>query len=269
MHPGLVCVAAASALAALVWILSLLTHEYSWTDRIWSLAPIGYAWVFAGAAHLGDARLDVVAVLITLWGARLTFNFARKGGYAAGGQDYRWGVLRARMKPWQFAIFNLAFIAIYQNVIIAAITAPMWAMYDHRGRFGRWEVTLSVLTLLAIAGEAVADEQQWRFQQQKKAVLATGGQPETGFLRTGMFGYCRHPNFFCELSIWWLVFLFAVCAAPAAALPTIAGSILLTLLFVGSVRLTEAISVSRYPAYARYQQERSAVVPWLPKTGRG
>ena len=35
--------------------------------------------------------------LVTLWGARLTFNFARKGGYAPGGEDYRWAVLRARM----------------------------------------------------------------------------------------------------------------------------------------------------------------------------
>jgi len=104
VHPGLVCVAAASVVAALALILSLLTHEYSWTDRIWSLAPIGYAWVFAGAAHLRDGRLDVVAILITLWGVRLTFNFARKGGYSPGGEDYRWGVLRGRMQPWQFAV---------------------------------------------------------------------------------------------------------------------------------------------------------------------
>ena len=259
----------ASAVTALVLILSLLTREYSWTDRIWSLAPIGYAWVFAGAAHLRDVRLDVVTVLITFWGVRLTFNFARKSGYARGGEDYRWGVLRARMQPWQFAIFNFAFIAIYQNVIIAAITAPMWSMYDHRGRFGAWEVMLSILTLLAIAGETVADEQQWRFQQQKKAVLESGRQPEAGFLRAGFFRYSRHPNYFFELSIWWLVFLFAVSAARTVLLPTIVGSVLLTLLFVGSGRFTESISVSRYPEYTGYQLETSAVIPWLRKTRHG
>jgi len=37
--------------------------------------------------------------LVILWGARLTFNFARKGGYARGGEDYRWAVLRGRMAP--------------------------------------------------------------------------------------------------------------------------------------------------------------------------
>ena len=269
MNPGLVAVSAASGLAAGVWILSLLTHECSWTDRIWSIAPIGYAWVFAGAAHLRDARLDVVAVLITLWGVRLTFNFARKGGYAPGGEDYRWGVLRGRMQPWQFAIFNLAFIALYQNVVIVAITLPMWSMYDHRARFGGWEVILATLSLLAIVGETVADEQQWRFQQQKKALLESGRQPEAGFLRAGLFQYSRHPNFFCEMSIWWLVFLFAASAARTVLLPTIAGSVLLTLLFVGSVRFTESISVGRYPEYAQYQRETSAVIPWFSKARRG
>ena len=265
MLPGLVCIVLASAAATLVWILSLITHEYSWTDRIWSLAPICYAWVFAGAAHLRDARLDVVAILITLWGVRLTFNFARKGGYARGGEDYRWGVLRERMRPRQFAIFDLAFIAGYQNVIIVLITLPMWSMSDHRVRFGATDVALSVLALLAIIGETVADQQQWRFQQQKKAVIESGRQPEQRFLRTGLFRYSRHPNFFCELSFWWLVFLFAVSAARTFLLPTMAGSVLLTLLFVGSARFTESISARRYPEYAGYQHETSAVLPWLSK----
>jgi steroid 5-alpha reductase family enzyme len=36
--------------------------------------------------------------LITVWGARLTFNFARKGGYSwkfwSGEEDYRWEEVR-------------------------------------------------------------------------------------------------------------------------------------------------------------------------------
>ena len=81
------------------------------------------------------------------------------------------------MRPWQLATFNLVFIAVYQNGVILLTAVPMWSMYDHRGRFGPWEVALSVLALLAIAGRRVADEQQWRFQQQRKAVVASGRQP--------------------------------------------------------------------------------------------
>ena len=64
-----------------------------------------------------------MAVLVTLWGARLTFNFARKGGYT-GVEDYRWAVLRARMTPWQFQLFNLFFIVLYQNALLVLITLP-------------------------------------------------------------------------------------------------------------------------------------------------
>ena len=31
-----------------------------------------------------------MTVLATLWGIRLTFNYALKGGYWVGGEDYRW-----------------------------------------------------------------------------------------------------------------------------------------------------------------------------------
>ena len=89
-------------LAALCWLLSVLTKEYSWVDRTWSIAPPIYCLWVAGAAGFDDARLNLMAALVTLWGVRLTFNFARKGGYQKGGEDYRWrrsGSVRVR---WAF-----------------------------------------------------------------------------------------------------------------------------------------------------------------------
>lgn len=38
-----------------------------------------------------NARLLIMAVLVTVWGTRLTYNFARKGGYRFSAEDYRWG----------------------------------------------------------------------------------------------------------------------------------------------------------------------------------
>lgn len=61
------------------WVASLITGDTSWVDRIWSIAPVIYLWVFAGFSHF-DARVTVMAVLVTAWGIRLTFNFARRGG---------------------------------------------------------------------------------------------------------------------------------------------------------------------------------------------
>ena len=83
------CVIICAAASFLTWLLSVITKDYSQVDRIWSIIPAVYVWVFAGYAGLHDARLDVMAVLVTLWGARLTFNFARKGGYRLGQARHR------------------------------------------------------------------------------------------------------------------------------------------------------------------------------------
>lgn len=59
-------------------------------------------------------------------GARLTFNFWRKGGYARGGEDYRWAILRQRMPAWAWQAFNIGFVAGYQNLLILGFTLPAW-----------------------------------------------------------------------------------------------------------------------------------------------
>lgn len=258
-----VCLYVYAATCLAVWLASVVTKEYSWVDRIWSLIPLVYTGILAGAAGFDDTRLDVVFALVTLWGLRLTFNFARKGGYARGGEDYRWPVLRARMTPWQFQLLNVFFIVLYQNAILLLITLPGSTMLKHRTPFGAWDVVLTVLFAAFLLGETVADQQQWRFQNWKRAELAAGRAP-TRFLQTGLFRFSRHPNFFFEQAQWWTVAAFGV--AASRTLPwTVVGAVLLTLLFIGSTRFTESISVSRYPEYADYQRRTSAIVPWPPR----
>ena len=51
VDPLLTCAGIAAGVAVLAWVLSLVTREYSWVDRIWSIVPVVYVAVFAGAAH--------------------------------------------------------------------------------------------------------------------------------------------------------------------------------------------------------------------------
>jgi steroid 5-alpha reductase family enzyme len=262
MSPLLVVIMLAAAVCAFCWIASLISRDNSWVDRLWSIVPVAYVWVFAIAAGLTDIRLDVMAGLVTLWGARLTFNFARKGGYS-GHEDYRWPILRARMKPWQFQLFNLFFIVLYQNAILVLITLPALTAYENRTPFGALDALLTVLFLALLAGETIADQQQWEFHRRKAA-----GASDARFLTTGLFGVSRHPNFFFEQAQWWVLFLFGAVAAGSLLQWTVLGAALLTLLFVGSTRFTESITRAKYPEYADYQARVSAVVPLPPRRGR-
>ncbi|HEY7931080.1 MAG TPA: DUF1295 domain-containing protein [Acidimicrobiales bacterium] len=259
-----IMLAAMAVIAA--WVASLVTGDYSWVDRSWSILPVLYVGIFAGAARLRDVRLDLMAILVTAWGIRLTYNFARKGGYR-GVEDYRWGVLRERMSARQFQLFNFFFIALYQNLLLVLISLPALNAYQHPQRtITVTDVALAAVFVLLLVIESVADNQQWRFQQEKHRQVARGLNPTVRFCQRGLFRYSRHPNYFFEIAQWWVVFLVGAVASDSYLHVSLSGPVLLTLLFVGSTRFTEGISLRRYPEYAQHQKTTSAVIPWRRRT---
>lgn len=74
------------------FIVGELTNNNSQMDKLWSILPIAYVWVVAAKSM--TIRTLVIAVIVTVWGIRLTYNFARKGAYRlkfwTGEEDYRY-----------------------------------------------------------------------------------------------------------------------------------------------------------------------------------
>ncbi|GAA1699072.1 DUF1295 domain-containing protein [Microbacterium sediminicola] len=273
MDPLIVVLGIAAAVSLFCWIASLVTTDTSWVDRLWSVVPAVYVWVFAIAALVDGedaARLVLVAILVTLWAARLTFNFARKGGYS-GMEDYRWAILRSKMTPVQFQLFNIFFIVLYQNALLVLITLPALIAWQNPVALTGFDIAFGLLFLGALVGEFVADQQQWNFHTAKEAA---GGRLAPGFATTGLWRYSRHPNFFFEQTQWWVVYAFGATAAVAAGAGlwggilnwTIIGAALLTVLFIGSTVFTESISAAKYPAYAEYQRTTSMLIPFPPRS---
>jgi steroid 5-alpha reductase family enzyme len=264
MSPLVSAIVLCAFFVVLCWGISIATGNYSQVDRLWSIAPPIYVGWFAAQARFRDARLDLMLALAVLWGARLTYNFARKGGYRAGSEDYRWPRLRARLGPAGFQLFNATFIAPFQNAQLLLIALPAWVALERRAPLGPLDVAIAGAFLVLLAGETIADQQQWRFQEAKRERRARG---ETGpeFLTTGLFRYSRHPNFFCEQAMWWTFYLFSVAAGGGWLNPSLAGPVLLTLLFQGSTAFTERMSLEKYPAYAEYQRTTSRLWPWPPR----
>ena len=255
----------AGALALLCWVLSLITKEYSWVDRLWSITPVLFAVHFAGYAGFNDARLNLMAALAVLWGVRLTYNFVRKGGYKPGGEDYRWEEIQERIGPRWFQVLNATFIAPFQNYLLLLIVVPSYAAYRFVGTpLNALDYAAAIAFVAFFIGEAVADEQQWKFQTAKYAAIARGETPEAGFITTGLFRYSRHPNFLCEQAMWWTYYVFSIAAGAGWLNWTITGAVLLTLLFQASTNLTEKLSARKYPAYADYQRTTNRLMPWFP-----
>jgi steroid 5-alpha reductase family enzyme len=259
---------------AMCFVLGEWTGNVSQVDKLWSLMPIAYVWVVAGRGD-HEPRLLLMALLVTIWGLRLTYNFHRRGGYSlrfwTGEEDYRWGVLRARpeFRPrWRWTLFNLVFISGYQNALLLLITLPAVVALQFSGTpLGPVDLTAASLMLFFIAFEAVADNQQWRFQFRKRALEAAGrpltGPNARGFIDTGLWALCRHPNYFAEKGAWVAFYLFSVAASGHWVNWSVGGCILLILLFRGSAAFTEEISAAKYPGYREY---RDKVPQFLPFT---
>lgn len=255
-----------AASSAACWLLSVLTRNCSQVDRLWSLLPPVYVTLFASAAGFADPRLNLMTALCWAWGLRLTYNFARKGGYRRGAEDYRWPILRQRMSPTAFHIFNATFIAPYQNLLLLLLALPAYLALRHRAPLSLLDAVAALGFVGYLIGEAVADQQQWRFQEDKRQ-RAARGDTSRPFLTEGLFRYSRHPNFFCEQMIWWSFYLFSVAAGAGGWSIGLLGPVLLTLLFQGSTSFTEMLSLEKYPDYADYQASTSRLIPWPPRSG--
>jgi steroid 5-alpha reductase family enzyme len=262
------------AVALTCFVVSEATRNYSQVDKLWSILPAVYAWYFAWRGHF-DPRMLLMAALVTIWAARLTYNFARRGGYHwlpwLGEEDYRWGVLRKMpllRGRLRWTAFNLAFISLYQNSLILLFTLPMVVAWQGAGKPLNWLDFLAAALMLGfIAVETMADQQQYDFQTEKwrrrKAGEPLQGDYGLGFRTSGLWGLVRHPNYAAEQAIWLSFYLFGVAATSRWLNWSLAGAVLLMLLFLGSSDFSERISSEKYRDYRDYQQRVPRFVPRL------
>ena len=253
------------------FVVGELANNYSQMDKLWSILPIAYAWVVA-IRHGMTARLIIMAVLITIWGIRLTINFARKGAYSikfwTGEEDYRWIYLRSKgplSKRPVWMVFDLLFICIFQNALVLGMTLPILAVASSTEPLMWMDFVAMGLAIFFIVYELIADEQQNKFQTKKWAMIHEGKKLEElpepyhlGFNTTGLWNYSRHPNYLGEQAFWVSIYLFVIgsgLTTYAVFNWSIIGTCALVLLFTSSSKFTEKISASKYPKYADYQEK--------------
>ncbi|CAK7230236.1 hypothetical protein SCUCBS95973_007505 [Sporothrix curviconia] len=263
------------ALGFVFLVVSEINGNYSQVDRCWSLLPTVYIahfnlWSRLAGAHSG--RLDAALLYSTIWSIRLTYNYARKGGYNVGSEDYRWEIVKNAIPAWLFHIFNLAFIAFFQSVLLFAIAAPTYTLLltgtiEPGLNFG--DVVFAATEIGIVAFEYVADQQQWDYQAAKYAYRGNGLVPagydkatlDRGFLAEGLWAYSRHPNFAAEQSVWIVLFQWSCYATGTLYSWAGVGALVLVLLFQGSTYLTERITSGKYPGYKEYQRQVGMFVP--------
>ena len=247
------------------FILSEIFKNYSQVDKLWSTIPIFYVWYFTLSSGF-DIRMILMSIMVSIWGLRLTYNFARRGGYSIyfwkGEEDYRWKELKRKvpfLRPkLNWGLFNLFFICLYQMGLIFLFTLPILASWQGGNELNFYDYIIAFFMLFFIVIETISDQQQYNFQTKKYRKIKNGkelkGDYKRGFVSSGLWSISRHPNFACEQLIWISFYLFSISATGKFLNWSIIGCALLVILFYNSAQFSEEISKEKYPEYADYQK---------------
>lgn len=226
-------------------------------DAYWSVAPIVivFYWVFHAGAGIHPIRAGAVLFLVTWWGVRLTYNWARSWP-GLHHSDWRYDIIRDGA-PKLWFLSDLFGIHLFPTVQVFLGLSGAWVAIAVGTEALSWvDVVALIITAGAITIETAADQQLVAFTAVKRP-----GE----IIKTGLWKYSRHPNYFGELSFWWGLYLFGLAADPTYVW-TIAGPLAMTGMFVGvSIPWMDRRSCARRPEYAEHMKRVSGLVPWFPK----
>lgn len=262
-----------AGVVAYSFVVGEITGNNSQVDKLWSIVPIIYVWNMTYFGGMQE-RMVLMSILVTIWGIRLTYNFARRGAYQwkfwVGEEDYRWEELRNRPgfnNRFVWMLFDLFFICGYQNTLIFLFTLPILTALgtDSAISLTLIDYLLAVIFICFVVIEYVSDQQQYDFQTEKHRRINNNiplEQYEKGFTSTGLWSIVRHPNYASEQSIWVVFYLFSVVSTGQWLNWSIAGCVLLIILFKGSSDFSEELSAKKYPDYKEYQRRVPRFIPF-------
>ncbi len=231
----------------------------SFYDAYWSVVPIAivFYWMTLGESGVPALRLSAIGLVVCVWGARLTWNWAR-GWTGLDHEDWRYVGFR-ELAPKLYWPISFVAIHFFPTVIVYAGLAALYPAVVHAGRpLGILDLAALIVGIAGIAFEWIADDQLRAF--------TTGPRQPAETLRAGLWCYSRHPNYLGEMLVWWSLFLFGWAADPAWARVAVLAPLAMTVMFrFVSIPLIEKRSLARRPDYPRVIEETSMLIPLPPR----
>lgn len=230
--------------------------RYSVVDTTWGLALAAVALTAALVGGLLDAgepwRSWLIAGLVTIWGARLSWHMHRRN--AGHGEDPRYAAMLEGTTPLQ----RVLKVWVTQGAAVVLVGLPATAAAVSSGGWGPLVPLGLALWLLGVSFEAIGDAQLARF----KADPANRGR----IMDRGLWAWTRHPNYFGDACVWWGVWLVSLTTWWSVA--TVVAPLAMTyfLVFATGARLLEKHMAGR-PGWADYAARTSFFVPLPPRRG--
>ena len=226
-----------------VFIFSLIFRNASVYDPYWSVQPP----VILGIAL---AKLDsenpllgcFLFAAVLFWALRLTANWIYNFE-SFEYQDWRYVMLKEKSGKF-YPLVNFFGIHMFPTCVVYLCILPAVTAIVEGVAFKPVCLIFIILSFAAAIIQGIADVQMHRFR-------ASGAG---GFIRTGLWKHGRHPNYACEILMWWGIGLASLAALGWQNWYLLAGAALNTLMFLFiSIPMADKRQ-SRKPGFAEYKK---------------
>jgi steroid 5-alpha reductase family enzyme len=182
------------------FLLSVIKQRNDIADVAWGLGFVTLAWSsYFLAVNYNSINL-IVNLLVSLWGFRLAIHiYYRNRGKS---EDYRYLNWRSEWGSW-FYLRSYLQVFLLQGVFLFLVSLPVLILNKNaENNFNLLMVFGLLIWLMGFIFESVSDKQLSDFKKDPKN--------KGKLIRSGLWNYSRHPNYFGEVVQWWGIWLIAL-----------------------------------------------------------
>ncbi|MCB1136232.1 MAG: DUF1295 domain-containing protein [Chlamydiia bacterium] len=224
------------------------------TERFYDLVgSLTFLSITACALHFGnssDPRSVLMALLVCIWALRL-------GGFLVLRVIKQRGDGRFDSIKTNAGRYLLAWML--QGLWVSTTLGPTLAVLSSKAvtPLSAWGYLGVFVWLFGFAIEVVADEQKRRHRRCSKH-----------FIKSGLWAWCRHPNYFGEVALWTGVAILAAPALQGWQCATLVSPLFVYLLLtrISGVPILEARSDERWGGQEEYEAYKDRTPPLFPWT---
>ena len=256
---GLPAFAIAVGWIFLVQIAAFIPAWINHTEKFFDLTgSLTYISTVLAALFL-SGNFDATALLITgavvAWATRLgSFLFLRVG---RAGSDGRFDQIKhSFLRFLNVWMIQGLWITTTLSAALAAVTAA------ERPPFDGFTIVGLLVWITGLTLEVIADAQKTRFRREPAN--------KDRFIRTGLWSWSRHPNYFGEITLWVGVAIMAFPALHGWQYVTLISPVFVTILLtkISGIPILERRADAKWGEredYREYKAKTSILVPLPPK----
>ena len=239
----------------MLWLISLKIKDASIIDIYWGFGFVIMSWtgliinLFFNETTITTSQW-LINIMVTIWGLRLSIHLAIRN--LGKGEDLRYVKMRERASSnWRFLSYIRVFM--FQGFLQMLLMTPIVLVHYYPGQFGMSFLDYFGLLVWAIGFgiEAITDMQLTKFRSN-----ATNSNK---ILKTGLWRYSRHPNYFGDALQW---FAFFIISLNSGYIWGVVGPILMVFIFLKlTIGILERSQTRKRPGYEEYTKSTNVFFP--------